>query len=476
MKQKSVVIIVTLVIFISFGISTFSSLIFLNKLIEQNSEERAQIFTDKIVESIQETLAESSAVSKSLNNTLVRELICNHEDYSEEDLSDRIGTYLYDITRQFDYDTAFIIADYNRTYYTEWGRMKYLDPDNDDDDWYDNFLETGEAFELNIDNDQANDNRTTVYINIRMEDENGELIGACGVGHVLNSLNEKIDNLEITHDLSILLVSKDGEIQAAGDDSLCTQTASDIARSVMAESDNHGGYYFERYGTSGYRVAKHLDEYRWYLFVEHDDNNDEMSQVLLQDLLACLVSLAIMVIIISIAMNLQEKTSLSFKLDSETDKMTGLLNRRAFDDMLNTVRKADSIKNYSVCAIDVNGLKMVNDSIGHEAGDELIIGAAACITKAFGGRSSAFRIGGDEFALIISEPVDNIESVRQRLKDEMAKWHGEYTDSLSVAIGIVRGCDHEEMSVDELLKLADKEMYRDKEEYYKDKRHERRQR
>lgn len=475
MKTKTVAIMVSLVIFISFGISTFSSLIFLNRLIVQNNEERAQIFTDKIVESIQETFAESVAVSKSINNVAVREWIANHADYSEQELSDKIGAYLYDVARQFSYDTAFIVSDYDRVYYTEWGKIKYLDPMNADDDWYDNFLATGEKMELHVDNDQANDNRITVYVNIRMEDENGKLIGVCGVGHVLNSLNEKIDDLEKMHNLSIQLVSEEGIIQVAGDDTLCTQNANEITQSVMNDAKKSNGYRFEKFGTSGYRVSYFMNDYRWYLCLEHPDTDTETSRVLMQELIACLASLVIMVTIISIAMKAQEKTSLSFKTDSETDKMTGLLNRRAFDDALVEIRKAPGIKDYSVAIIDINGLKNANDNIGHAAGDEMIIGTAECIKMAFDNHFLAYRIGGDEFALIFREPVENAADSKQRLKEELAKWQGKHVSRLSASIGIVRGCDHEELNIDELIKYADKEMYRDKEEYYKDKRSERRQ-
>lgn len=471
MKTKSVIMIVTLVIFISFGISTFSSLLFLNKLIEQNSEEQAQIFSDEIVESIQETLIESSAVSKSINNTLIRDIINNHENYSDAELSEIIGTFLNDITRQYGYDTAFLVADYDRGYYTEWGKNKCLDPNNDDDDWYDNFYNSGEAIELNIDNDQANDNRTTVYVNIRMEDEEGNFIGACGVGHVLNRVNELIDKLEQQHELSIQLVSNNGIIQAAGDDSLCTQEASEITRSIINESGNCGGYYFERFGTSGYRVAKSLDEYRWNIYIEHEDINSEMYIVLFQELLACLVSLIIMVVIISVAMKTQEKESMSFKLDSETDKLTGLLNRRAFDNAMDSVRKDGRLSDYSLMIVDINGLKNTNDTIGHEAGDELIKGAAGCINSVFAEHGSVFRIGGDEFAVIISEPVDNVSDSIFRVKAEVKKWHGELCHDLSTAVGLVRGKDHADATLDEIFNLADQEMYRDKEEFYKEQRH-----
>ena len=51
--------------------------------------------------------------------------------------------------------------------------------------------------------------------------------------------------------------------------------------------------------------------------------------------------------------------------------------------------------NFVVFLIDINGLKVVNDTLGHEAGDELICGAAACITSTFKDKGNTYRIGGD---------------------------------------------------------------------------------
>ena len=53
-------------------------------------------------------------------------------------------------------------------------------------------------------------------------------------------------------------------------------------------------------------------------------------------------------------------------------------------------------ENFVYASIDVNGLKIVNDEIGHAAGDELIKGAADCMTKAFGSYGKVYRTGGDE--------------------------------------------------------------------------------
>ena len=78
--------------------------------------------------------------------------------------------------------------------------------------------------------------------------------------------------------------------------------------------------------------------------------------------------------------------------------------------------------------------------------------------------------------MIITEPLDDVQECVKQIRTRTGNSELEHSDKLSVAIGIARGEDYLDLSVEELLELADKAMYSDKEEYYKDRRHERRSR
>lgn len=121
---------------------------------------------------------------------------------------------------------------------------------------------------------------------------------------------------------------------------------------------------------------------------------------------------------------------------------------------------------FVVFLIDINGLKCVNDSIGHEAGDELICGAADCIRKTVGKKGQTFRIGGDEFVVFASMTKKQIETSLPDLKKKTSQWSGEKVKSLSLSTGYAIAKEHKELSVAELVKEADKAMYKQKKEYY----------
>ena len=476
MKTRSVVIILTAVILISFGVSTFSSTISLSTLFEKGSSKEAQLFIGEIEKDITDSFSDSVSISKTINNSFIRDFISNRDDYSDEEASLYVGRYLAGLKNQFGYDTAFLVIDCTDEYFTEYGRMKVLDLRGEDDRWYSDFEASNKEMELNVDNDQANENRITVYNNIRMNDENGNFIGACGVGHTLEALNKDIDVLEEKYVLSVALTDRNGVIQVAGDDSLCGTEVDPLFKPYIDNYDFSQKYEYELIGYGGYFVVKYIPEYDWYLCVKSLENTGEMQKIVMRNLGAALIALVLMVIFVSVALRYQEKETLLFKADSETDAMTGLYNRRAFYAMLGEINKHGTVGDISIVVVDVNGLKQVNDEKGHLAGDELIVKTAEAINELYGNHGKTFRIGGDEFAIIITEPLDDVQECAKQIRTRTGRSELEHSDKLSVAIGIARGEDYLDISVEKLLELADKAMYSDKEEYYKDKRHERRSR
>ena len=476
MRTRTVILIVTAVILISFGVSTFSSIISLTALFEKSNAKEAQLFIGEVERDITDSFSDSVSISKTINNSFIRDFINERDTFSDDEASKYVGRYLDGLKKQFGYDTAFLVIDCTQEYFTEYGRMKVLDLNGEDDIWYSNFKTSGKEMELNVDNDQANGNRITVYNNIRMNDENGNFIGACGVGHTLEALNKDIDVLEEKYELSVALTNKGGVIQVAGNDSLCGTKINPLFQPYIDDYDFSQKYEYDLVGSGGYFVVKYIPEYDWYLCVESPEKTDEMQHIIMRSLLAALIALVVMVIFISVAMRYQEKETMLFKADSETDAMTGLYNRRAFYEMLEEIKAHGSISDVSIVIVDVNGLKQVNDEKGHLAGDELIMKTAESIFELYGNHGKTFRIGGDEFAIIITEPLDDVQECVKQIRTRAAKCELEHSDKLSVAVGVARGEDYLEITIDDLFELADKAMYSDKEEYYKDKRHERRSR
>ncbi len=152
---------------------------------------------------------------------------------------------------------------------------------------------------------------------------------------------------------------------------------------------------------------------------------------------------------------------------SRTDELTGLLNRRAYEEDIyerNDIPKKDD---FVFMSLDVNGLKAINDTLGHAAGDELLVGAGQCMMKSFRPYGQVYRTGGDEFIVILSCDSKKLKEVLADFEETVAGWKGRLVGSLTISYGYVSKEEEPGMSVRELGILADKRMYAAKSAYYR---------
>ncbi|MEO1814034.1 MAG: sensor domain-containing diguanylate cyclase [Acetobacterium sp.] len=161
------------------------------------------------------------------------------------------------------------------------------------------------------------------------------------------------------------------------------------------------------------------------------------------------------------------------KYFSEYDAMTGIFNRRTgFEKLAQLYKSTEKNKSeISVCFIDINGLKDVNDYLGHDVGDELIITITNGIKNKIRANDFVARLGGDEF-LIIFEGLDETgaEAVWQRIVEEFEQINDtenrRYLISASHGIETFNGGSNE--YIDTIINQADEKMYREKKIIKKD--------
>lgn len=150
-----------------------------------------------------------------------------------------------------------------------------------------------------------------------------------------------------------------------------------------------------------------------------------------------------------------------FEQDAEIDALTKIPNRRAYERQCIEMDTKGNLP-LSIMIADVNGLKQVNDQLGHQYGDELLCLVAKIITRICPERAVAARIGGDEFALIA--PCCGSKDIKA-LIDEAKKIFCQEKNELylpSVAMGVATKTNVEQ-DLQVLIREADKAMYRQKE-------------
>ena len=276
---------------------------------------------------------------------------------------------------------------------------------------------------------------------------------------------------------------------------------------VIAHSKKEeiGKYYSENDGSFGRTIVKKmLDQppgsnhftitYRgenyivYAMNIENDwtcisvtNTTSAFDRLIIPLVLTVIVSVLVIAVLLFILIRSFRKEALAEKMrkiaDEQTeiahiDPMTGLKNRRAYAEALAELSKSVP-PGCKVVVFDLNGLKETNDTYGHEAGDNLIMAAADCIRSSFEGVDDIFRIGGDEFCLITTMDEDQIEECLKKLAITSAGCKGKYINGVSISSGI--GTDREHAHIENIVREADKNMYKQKQDYYNMAEHDRRQ-
>lgn len=148
-----------------------------------------------------------------------------------------------------------------------------------------------------------------------------------------------------------------------------------------------------------------------------------------------------------------------------TDPLTGVKNKQAYmeyEEKLNADIRGGTAVNLAVAVFDVNDLKSVNDNLGHDTGDIYIYSASMLITEFFC-HSEVYRIGGDEFAVILEgEDFDNREELLAAFEHQATE--NQRTGKVVVASGMADLINGSDRKIRDVFERADKQMYRRKHE------------
>jgi diguanylate cyclase (GGDEF)-like protein len=147
------------------------------------------------------------------------------------------------------------------------------------------------------------------------------------------------------------------------------------------------------------------------------------------------------------------------RAESITDALTGLPNRRAFTQALDSGTLAKGIEPMVLALYDLDGFKQFNDTFGHPAGDALLARRGQALLTALDGHGVAYRMGGDEFCVVIRKPLTAAQPVLEAAAHALCE-HGEGL-AVTSTWGAVSIPD-EASSVEDALRIADERMYRQK--------------
>lgn len=198
-----------------------------------------------------------------------------------------------------------------------------------------------------------------------------------------------------------------------------------------------------------------------------------------RDILHTILALLFSIVIVYCLMYLRLKRELQTRLAMEeklselaqNDALTGLLNRRKLDQILqdvwqNSHRNPHSI--FSILFIDVDYFKFYNDTYGHQEGDKVLVSVAKTITDSLPRASDhAARYGGEEFVVLLNQTDSNgarlvAERIRSSVEQLAIRHNTSQAGIVTVSIGVATLCEDRHTRMEELIKAADSALYRAK--------------
>lgn len=302
----------------------------------------------------------------------------------------------------------------------------------------------------------------------------------------LQSLTEEIaeqgnTDMEIVLDHSYQVISHSDKNEVGKNYSIDDGSFGSALVKEMRGYSSAENHFSMHYGNAEYIVYAMTIENEW-ICISVTDATAALAALRIPLYLTIAASLIIIGILVFLMIRSIRKDRLAEKMAkiaaqqkefAYNDQMTGLKNRRAYSEEVERL-SAELPEHCSVIVFDLNGLKTMNDTKGHEAGDELIKATADCLRTCFGDAGEIFRVGGDEFIVFLNDEEQEINERLRRMEQMAAEWKSPLVDGFTVSFGI--GLYRKDADIDMLIKEADRKMYDCKRQYYNSPEHERRQR
>lgn len=424
---------------------------------------------DNIYSDLTNELLRPILVSSSMaNDTFLKDWAANGEKDSV-----LVIRYLEQIRLKYGFFTTFFVSAQTGRYYHFSGLHKTISPTDQHDVWYYTFVASDKEYNLDVDTDEASDNTLTIFINNRVVDRTGRLLGVAGVGLKVDNAAVLIAKYREKYGRTVYLSDRKGLIQVHQNRQYVEsknirdiEGLGSVAADVLTSLDQPATFEYQHNSEQILLNVRYIAALDWFLFVEQNET-EALSGARMNVLRTLLIGLAASVIIIVVTLLTINRYQSQLEKLIVTDDLTGIANRRQLEAEF---RKAIYVYSrsrqvFSLILMDLDGFKQVNDRVGHQAGDEVLVTIAGLISAAVRPTDIPARWGGDEFTALVQGDAGDAGLIAERIRTavmacDLAVGGGEDDPrrgiTLSAGISQYRPDD----SLDSMLVRADEALYR----------------
>lgn len=464
MHTNLIICFIIIIGFVSIAISNYYTY---SKVIKDDIENISKLTSLNIYSEIDSELTKPIFVSLTMANDIFLKNWMYDETNSlnNEQYIQMLQKYLKEFQMKYKYNSVFLVSSKTNIYYHYEGIHKSISEKNDHDLWYYDFIKSDKLYDLNVDLDEADNNVLTVFVDCKIQDSNGSLLGVVGVGIKMNQLQDILKNYEDKFDINAILVNSSGVVQVHTNNDLIENInlfnmfpITEFKDSILSNKTSLQTYWYDSNNQKNCLITRYINNLKWYLIVEKNTNilRNSLLMQLCQNTIIIAVIIIILLVIVSYIISCYKNIMTTL---ITTDELTSLPNRRAFNKVimeeLNIQKQVD--KETIVFIFDVDNFKMINDNFGHLFGDYVLNKIGHIAKKITDNSGFIARWGGDEFFGIIYDSDNETKEKLSELLDEISKSDEfqKYNISISIGATYIKKSDN----FDSLLARADKGLY-----------------
>lgn len=231
---------------------------------EAQLKERYELILDCVYETVERELEKPFHISHTMSgDLLLKDLLLEEAEQDDTAFTQKMADYLSAVKNNSTARTAFLVSDASRKYYTYSGLNKIVRPDQDAHDiWYSVFVNSRKDYDYDIDADEVNAGQWTVFVNSRIKDSQGRMLGVCGVGVPMDGLQLILKEYEEKYGVQVSFLDPEGAVQV---DTEAVNIEGANLYSLQSGREKDGYSYRNQEGE--FVSMRYVDSLGWYLVV-----------------------------------------------------------------------------------------------------------------------------------------------------------------------------------------------------------------
>lgn len=325
-------------------------------ILRKDVESVTALTAEGIYQQIDSTFSQPIHISQAMaNDSLLRDFLAQEEAHQDDAaFIDTMREYLNGYQEKYGYDSVFLASAKTARYYHFRGLDRDLPPDNPENVWFYQFLESDVEYSLNIDNDEVKeaDNGITVFINCRIEGPDGDTIGIVGVGFRVDYLQEMFRTYEEKYDVKVSLIDNGGCIQVSTDRTGYEQANlfdtceyPQYREQILSGQDGMKSFWNTDSKHSGYLAVQYIPILDWRLVVENDTAalTRQIHMLFLREVL--LITLIILVVLAVITSVIRSYNKRIIELTVSREQEHQSVFRKATEELYENIYEIDITHN-----------------------------------------------------------------------------------------------------------------------------------